>query len=117
MEKLALLETVSKSTIQDAVNKGEWLDGTILTRHMIHKLKIHASQMDDSVRFEKIIYLKFNSILKRNLKKIFSAMEIDDADGQTPNESAASESDAPESDAQMDDSLRFDKIQIFLDFI
>ena len=53
MEKLALLNTVSKSTIQNAVDKGEWLDGTILTRHMIRKLQIHAAQMDDSVRFEK----------------------------------------------------------------
>ena len=53
MEKLALFDSVSKSTILVAIEKGEWLDGTILTRHMKRKLENYAAQMNDSGRFAK----------------------------------------------------------------
>ena len=56
MEKLALFETMGKEAIQNAIDQGEWIDGTILTRHMLRQLRDYLSQMPEPTPSERYIY-------------------------------------------------------------
>ncbi len=49
MENLTLLNSLSKSTIENAIATGEWIDGKLLTRRMTHKLREFIADMPDSV--------------------------------------------------------------------
>ena len=53
MEKLPLFNEMGKDAIGDAIAKGEWVDGKILTRHRLRQLRAHLAQMPEPAESER----------------------------------------------------------------